>query len=89
MLVQSSAFSDTHQDRVYGRSLRSISVASIDDLLALKAAGLSDSTLQALIIYHSDSSPAAERERAWRFLHQMGFIIRLPDTETTTASPTP
>ena len=41
LLVEANDFSEASRARVYGRSLRPIRVASIDDVLALKAAGIS------------------------------------------------
>jgi hypothetical protein len=64
--------------RIYGQTTRTVETTGIDDLIALKEAGFSDAVIQALIVYRSDQTAAAERQRAWQMLTGMGLIIERP-----------
>ena len=64
--------------RVSGGSTPNTSMTlsiTAEDLKALKAAGMSDDILKALIIYSSRDSSDIERERAEGLLKGMGVVI--------------
>jgi hypothetical protein len=62
---------------VYGRELDSLRLATVEDIVRLKKAGMSDEVLQA-IIAASRRDADVERDRALRQLQEMGVWVESP-----------
>ena len=74
MLIVESSFLKDRQPVVYGENLRSVKFTTVNDVIRLKEAGLSDEVIQAILLVVRDES-SADRERAWRMLDSMGIWV--------------
>lgn len=75
LLVKERSFLKNREPVVYGKEVQPIRLSTVDDILALKKAGMSDDVIQAIILVSSESTQARDRDRAWRMLEQMGIVI--------------
>lgn len=75
LLVKERSFLKNREPVVYGKEVQPIRLSTVEDILALKRAGMSDDIIQAVILVSSESTQARERERAWRMLERMGFVL--------------
>ena len=75
VLLEEASFLKQQKDVVYGNRTKPLNLTNVEDLKALKADGMSDDVLKALIIYSSQDSSDIERERAQTYLKDMGVII--------------
>ena len=75
VLLEESSFLKQEKNIVYGNKTRPLKLTTAEDLKALKAAGMSDDILKALIIYSSRDSSDLERERSQAFLKEMGVVV--------------
>ena len=75
VLLEQASFLKDQKDVVYGNRTRSLNLTTVEDLKELKAAGMSDDVLKALIIYSSRDTSDVERERAATYLKDMGVVI--------------
>ena len=74
-LIREGSFLKDRAPVVYGKDIRSINFTTAKDIVWLKDAGVSDETIRAIILVGSDHATAAEREKAWEMLRNMGIII--------------
>ena len=75
MLLEEASFLKEEKNVVYGNKTRPLHLTTVEDLKELKAAGMSDDVLKALIIYSSRDSSDIERDRAHTVLRDMGIVI--------------
>jgi len=75
LLVKERSFLKNREPVVYGKEVQPIRLSTVEDILALKRAGMSDDIIQAVILVSSESTEARDRERAWRMLERMGFVL--------------
>jgi len=73
-LISGGSFMKDREPVVYGNDLRSVRLSTVQDLIALKKAGLSDDVLRAIVALNRPSSEV-EREEALRLLNQMGIWV--------------
>jgi hypothetical protein len=74
-LLEEASFLKQEKNVVYGNKTRPLNLTTVEDLKELKAAGMSDEIIKALIIYSSRDSSDVERERAETYLKDMGVVI--------------
>jgi len=75
VLLEEASFLKQEKNVVYGDKTRPLNLTTVEDLKELKAAGMSDDILKALIIYSSRDSSDLERERSHAFLKEMGVVV--------------
>jgi hypothetical protein len=73
-LISGGSFMKDREPVVYGNDLRSVRLSTVQDLITLKKAGLSDDVLRAIVALNRPSSEV-EREEALRMLNQMGIWV--------------
>ncbi len=74
MLIVEGSFLKDRQPIVYGENLRSVKFTTVNDVIRLKEAGLSDEVIQAILLVVRDES-SADRQRAWNMLDSMGIWV--------------
>ena len=86
MIVKNRSFLKNREPVVYGKEVQPIRLSSVEDILALKKAGLSDEVIQAVVRATSESTETSDREKAWKMLREMGIVIdgrQRPSSATT------
>jgi hypothetical protein len=74
MLIAEHSFLKERQPIVYGQQLHAIKFTSVQDVIRLKEAGLSDTVIQAvLLVLREDNS--ADSQKAWEMLTAMGILV--------------
>ncbi len=74
MLIAEQSFLKDRQPVIYGRLLHPIRFTSIQDLIRLKEAGLSDAVIVAILTVLREENPQECRE-AWDMLKSMGILV--------------
>lgn len=89
MIVKNRSFLINRGPVVYGKEVQPIRLSSVEDIIALKKAGLSDEVIQAVVRATSESTEKSDREKAWKMLNEMGIVIdgRQRPPSTTTSLP--
>jgi len=77
LIIRSASFMGQNTTRVYGDLTRTIESLSVNDLIRLKAAGVSDEVLRSVVVYRSAESSAADKARAWEMLKNMDITLLL------------
>jgi len=75
VLLEEASFLRQEKNVVYGNKTRPLNLTTVEDLKELKAAGMSDDVLTALIICSSRDSSDLERERSQALLKEMGVVV--------------
>ncbi|WP_028325739.1 hypothetical protein [Desulfatirhabdium butyrativorans] len=75
MIVKNRSFLKNREPVVYGKEVQPIRLSSVEDIIALKKAGLSDEVIQTVIRATSESTETSDREKAWKMLNEMGIVI--------------
>jgi hypothetical protein len=75
LLIAEGSFIKNREPVVYGQDIKSLRVTGIQDIIALKQAGISDEVIQSIIISGSNKQDQHDRENAWEMLKNMGFVI--------------
>jgi len=75
MIVTENSFLKDRAPVVYGQDIKPLRVSTIQDIIELKQAGVSDEIIQSIIISGSGSRDEADREKAWKMLNSMGIIV--------------
>ena len=75
MIVTENSFLKDRALVVYGQDIKPLRVSTIQDIIELKQAGVSDEIIQSIIISGSGSRDEADREKAWKMLNSMGIIV--------------
>ena len=73
-VVQSASFMKDTDPIEYGKEIRPVRFSSVEDLIALKEAGISDETIMA-IVSGIERKERGDYDRAWQMLENMGLII--------------
>jgi hypothetical protein len=74
MLIAEHSFLNDRQPIVYGEQLHAIKFTSVQDVIRLKEAGLSDTVIQAILrVLQEDNS--TDTKKAWDMLNSMGILI--------------
>lgn len=74
MLIAEQSFLKDRQPIIYGRLLHPIRFTSIQDVIQLKEAGLSDAVIVAILNVLREENPQESRE-AWDMLKSMGILV--------------
>ena len=74
ILVTERSFMRQAQPVVYGRALKPLKLASVEDLIELKRAGLSDDVIEA-VVRVSSGRRGGDTDRAWEMLNQFGIEV--------------
>jgi hypothetical protein len=74
MLIEENSFLKNRQPIVYGEDLRTVEFTTVDDIIELKQAGISDEVIQAILWVLKDES-TRECEAAQRMLEDMQIRI--------------
>lgn len=74
MLIAEQSFLKDRQPIIYGRQFHAIRFTSIQDVIQLKEAGLSDAVIVAILNVLRQDNPAASQE-AWDMLNSMGILV--------------
>ncbi len=75
LLVKERSFLKNRQPVVYGKEVQPLRMSTVEDIVALKRAGMSDEIIQAIIQVSAESTQTQDRERAWLMLEQMGIVV--------------
>lgn len=73
--VRAGAMDDRSPVIVYGRHVEPLQLGNIQDLLRLKAAGVDEKVIRALLVYPSDRFEKRQREESMELLKQMNLLI--------------
>lgn len=74
MLIAENSFLKDRQPVVYGENLHTVRFTTINDVIRLKEAGLSDEVIQAILLVVQDGY-SGDRQRAWDMLNSMGIWV--------------
>ena len=74
MIIAENSFLKDRQPIIYGENLQTIKFTTINDVIRLKEAGLSDEVIQAILLVSQDGF-SGDRERAWNMLNSMGIWV--------------
>ena len=74
MLIAENSFLKDRQPIVYGENLHTVKFTTINDVIRLKEAGLSDEVIQAILLVVGDEY-SRDRQRAWDMLNSMGIWV--------------
>ena len=74
MLIAENSFLKDRQPIVYGENLHTVKFTTINDVIRLKEAGLSDEVIQAILLVVGEEY-SADRQRAWDMLNSMGIWV--------------
>ena len=74
MLIAENSFLKDRQPIVYGENLHTVKFTTINDVIRLREAGLSDEVIQAILLVVGDEY-SADRQRAWDMLNSMGIWV--------------
>ena len=74
MLIAENSFLKDRQPVVYGENLHTVKFTTINDVIRLKEAGLSDEVIQAILLVVQDGY-SGDRQRAWDMLNSMGIWV--------------
>ncbi len=74
MLITENSFLKDRQPVVYGENLHTVKFTTINDVIRLKEAGLSDEVIQAILLVVRDGY-SGDRQRAWDMLNSMGIWV--------------
>ncbi|MFZ0243754.1 MAG: hypothetical protein WAL90_19095 [Desulfobacterales bacterium] len=74
MLIAEQSFLKDRQPVIYGRLLHPLRFTSIQDVIQLKEAGLSDAVIVAILNVLREENPQA-RQKAWDMLNSMGILV--------------
>jgi len=75
MLISHGSFLKDRSPVVYGQDVKPLSLTSVDDIIKLKQAGISDDVIQAIIVSGSGSQNESDRDKAWQMLNNMGIVV--------------
>ena len=73
-VVQSASFMKDTDPIEYGKQIRPVRFSSVEDLIKLKKAGISDEVIMA-IVSGIERKEREDYDRAWQMLESMGLII--------------
>jgi hypothetical protein len=74
MLIDEHSFLKDRQPVIYGQQIHAIKFTSVQDVIRLKEAGLSDAVIQAILcVLQEDNSN--DSQKAWDMLNSMGILI--------------
>jgi len=74
-LISEGSFLKDRAPVVYGQDAKPLSLTSVDDIIKMKQAGISDDVIQAVIVSGSASQNGADKEKAWQMLNNMGIVV--------------
>jgi hypothetical protein len=75
VLISQGSFLKDRSPVVYGQDVKPLGLTSVDDIIKLKQAGISDDVIQAIIISGSASQTETDRDKAWQMLNNMGIVV--------------
>ena len=75
MLIKEGSFMKNAGTVVYGKDIRPIKFATVEDIIKLKNSGLSDEVIEAIIVVTGKTGDDIQRERAWAMLKSMEINI--------------
>jgi len=75
VLISEGSFLKDRSPVVHGQDMKPLSLTSVDDIIKLKQAGISDDVIQAIIITGSGSQNESDRDKAWQMLNNMGIVV--------------
>jgi hypothetical protein len=75
VLISEGSFLKDRAPVVYGQDIKPLSLTSVDDIIKMKQAGISDEVIQAVIVSGSASQNGSDKEKAWQMLNNMGIVV--------------
>lgn len=75
MIISEGSFLKDRAPVIYGQDVKPLSLTSVDDIVKMKQAGISDDVIQAVITSGSASRNGADRDKAWQMLNNMGIVV--------------
>lgn len=66
------------EPRIYGSEIQSLTFTTVNDIIRLREAGISDEVIEAILLVIRDGN-RGDQQRAWQMLESMGIRIDLRD----------
>ena len=76
ILIKEGSFMKNAGTIVYGKDIRPLKFATVEDIVELKNFGFSDEVIQAIIFVTGKTGDDIQRQRAWDILNNLEILVK-------------